>query len=270
VKTKTPANLAAPLWLLFAGRELLMGKTMELLREIDAKGSLSKAANAVPISYKSAWDLIDKLNNISAHPVVTTATGGRGGGGTQLSDYGRTLVSLYGSLERTYESAFSALKDVNLEDVDHFVTLMKGMCMKTSARNQLAGTVKKATKGMVNSEILIDIGNAITISAVITNDSTIELGLKEGVEVIVLVKASAVLLFPGSSPVKTSIENMLKGVVAEIRVGIVNTEVLVTIPGSKTITSVVTKESVERLGIKVGDSVFAGINSSQVIIGLPA
>jgi molybdate transport system regulatory protein len=62
---------------------------------------------------------------------------------------------------------------------------------------------------------------------------------------------------------------MLRGIVAEVRVGIVNSEVLVTIPGNKTITSVVTKDSVERLGIKVGDTVFAGINSSQVIIGLP-
>jgi molybdate transport system regulatory protein len=269
MKNKTFEHLAAPLWLLFAGRELLLGKAMELLREIDSKGSLSKAANAVPLSYKTAWDLIDKINNMSARPVVTTTTGGRNGGGTQLSDYGRTLVSLYGSLERKYESVFSMFNDFKLDDVDDFVTLMKGMCMKTSARNQLAGTVRKASKGKVNSEILIDIGNSTTISAVITNDSTDELGLQEGVEVIVLVKASAVILFPGDALVKTSVENMLKGVVAEIRVGIVNSEVLVTIPGNKTITSVVTKDSVERLGIKVGDTVFAGINSSQVIIGLP-
>ncbi len=77
-------HLAAPLWLLFGGRNLLVGKTLELLREIDSKGSLSKAADAIPISYKNAWDMIDRLNNLSTRPVVVTTTGGRNEGGMLL------------------------------------------------------------------------------------------------------------------------------------------------------------------------------------------
>jgi molybdate transport system regulatory protein len=266
---KPSQHLAAPLWLLFAGRELLLGKTMELLRQIDMTGSLTKAANAVPVSYKTAWDMIDRLNNISARPVVTTATGGRGGGGTRLSDYGKMLVSLYSSLERTYDSMSLIVNDSKLNDLDGFIAVMKGLCMKTSARNQLAGTVKSVITGAVNSEILIDIGDKVTVTAVITNDSVADLCLKKGVDVIVLVKASFVILFPGADKVRSTADNMLRGRVVEVRTGAVNDEVILNVRGGKTITAVVTKKSVESLGIKEGEELYAAFNASQVILALP-
>jgi molybdate transport system regulatory protein len=50
------------------------------------------------MSYKRAWQLIDAMN---AHfgIVVATATGGRGGGGAELTDKGRALVAAYEALE---------------------------------------------------------------------------------------------------------------------------------------------------------------------------
>ncbi len=261
-------HLAASLWILFAERELILGKTIELLRQIESKGSLSRAAKEVPMSYKSAWDLIDKINNVSAQPVVVTVTGGRNGGGTQLSDYGRLWLTLYTSLERTYENAFSEFNNVKI-DADLFLNIAKGICMKTSARNQLSGKVKKVTKGMVNSEILVDIGNSVTVNAVITNDSTTELDLKPDDEVIILVKASAIILFPGDNPVKSSCENMLLGRVREVRPGIVNAEVLLDLSGGKVMTAVVTKESITSLGIKDGMMLYGAFNAAQVILALP-
>jgi molybdate transport system regulatory protein len=261
-------HLAAPLWLLFAGRDLIMGKAIELLRQIDSKGSLSKAAEAVPMSYKSAWDLIYRINNISAHPVVVTTTGGRHGGGTQLSEYGKSLLVLYSSLERSYEKAFSAFEDVK-PDTEHFFKLVKGLCMKTSARNQLAGIVKKVIRGMINSEIVVDIGDNVDIVALITNESCDDLSLVPGKEAIVLVKAPAVILFPGIAPVKCSAENMLAGKVIEVRMGNVNGEVIIELPGGKILTSVITMESGKSLGLREGEPVWAGFSAQQVILALP-
>ncbi|HEX2957742.1 MAG TPA: TOBE domain-containing protein [Chitinispirillaceae bacterium] len=261
-------HLAAPLWLLFAGRELLIGKAIELLRQIDSKGSLSKAAQAVPMSYKAAWDLIYKLNNISEHPVVISTTGGRHGGGTQLSEYGKSLISLYSTLERSYESVFDSYGDVQT-DIDSFFKMIRGLCMKTSARNQLAGVIKSIVVGTINSEINIDIGKNDRIKAVITNESCTELGLTTGTDVLILAKASSVILFPADAPVKCSSENLLKGKVVEVRLGVVNAEVLLDLPGGKTITAVVTKESTQNLGIKAGMLMYASLNSSQVILALP-
>jgi molybdate transport system regulatory protein len=267
LSNKAYVHLAAPLWLLFAGRDLLLGKAIELLRQIDSKGSLSKAAESIPMSYKSAWDLIDKLNNSSDSPLVTTTTGGRNGGGARLTDYGQSILHMYSSLERCYTNTVAEIENTGYKG-ETFLKTMKGLYMKTSARNQLAGKVIKISKGMVNSEIHIDI-NSNTITAVITNESTEELGLKKGVDVIILVKASAVILFPGDSPVKSSAGNMLNGKVIEIRSGAVNIEVILELSGGKTVTSVITKDSFESMGIKEGSNLFAAFNSSQVIIALP-
>ncbi len=141
--------------------------------------------------------------------------------------------------------------------------------MKTSARNQLSGRINKVTRGMVNSEILVDIGKGVNINAVITNDSTTELDLKPDDEIIILVKASAVILFPGDTPVKSSCENMLMGRVREVRLGIVNAEVLLDLSGGKVMTAVVTKESIASLGVKEGMMCYGAFNAAQVILALP-
>jgi molybdate transport system regulatory protein len=261
-------HLAAPLWLMFGGREFLMGKAIDLLRQIDSHGSLTKAAQAVPMSYKAAWDLIDKLNNISERPVVETATGGRNGGGTKLSDYGRGLLTLYGSLERSYQTAYSAFEGVKL-DTDRFFKMVKGMCMKTSARNQLAGIVEKTVRGMISTEVIIKISGQERITAVVTNDSADDLGLAEGSEVVVLVDASAIILFPENPAAKCTAENKLSGKVVEVRLGMVYGEVIVELPSGKTMSALTTKNAVESLKIAEGMNVRAAFNSSQVILAIP-
>ena len=268
MKTNSSINFSAPLWFLFSGRNLLSEKAIYLLRNIDSKGSLSKAAEAVPMSYKSAWDLIDNLNNLSSQPLVVTSIGGRHGGGTILSEYGKSLLSLYSSLEQSYERIFSSYNDVKF-NTDRLLTMMRGLCMKTSARNQLAGHLTKVIKGAVNAEITVDIGDKTNVVAVITNESTDNLSLEKGSDVIILVKASSVILFVGDQIVRCSTENKLRGKVTEIRIGMVNGEVLVQLPGGKIITSVITKESLKDLGITEGSVVTTAFSASQVIIALP-
>jgi molybdate transport system regulatory protein len=261
-------HLAAPLWLLFGGRDLLAGKAMALMREIDAKGSISNAAKAVPMSYKTAWDLVDKLNNASARPIVETTTGGRHGGGTRLSEYGRSLLSIYTSLKRSYEAMAQSYTDP-LPDMNGFLRFMKGLCMKTSARNQLAGTVTGVRTGMVNTEVRITVGKDTAIVSTVTNESASNLGLTAGADVVALIKASSVILFPGTGPVATSAENMLRGSVASVAVGRVNGEVVIELPGGKTVTAIVTGESVKSMGIREGEPVCAAFGASQVILALP-
>ncbi len=64
---------------------------------------------------------------------------------------------------------------------------------------------------------------------------------------------------------KISARNQLRGTVQEIILGTVTAKVTVTI-GENTIESVITRQSVEEMGIKVGDSVTAVIKSTEVMI----
>jgi molybdate transport system regulatory protein len=261
-------NIAAPLWFLFRGRELLSEKAIALLHEIDSKGSLYRAAASVDISYRTAWNIVDKLNNASNMPVVISATGGRNGGGSQLSEYGKSLLKFYSTLEKSYENISSQFKGENI-NINEFMKTIKGLCMKTSARNQLSGIVTKIAQGMITSEIVVDIGTGLEITTLITNESVKELNLAEGSYVIVLVKAPSVVLFPADIKTKCSMENILLGTVTETRIGQVNSEVILSLPGGKTITSIVTIDSFESLEIKEGNKVYAAFSSSQAIIALP-
>ena len=65
---------------------------------------------------------------------------------------------------------------------------------KTSARNQFCGKVTHIEKGAVNSDVTLEIGGSQTLSAVITNQSIVNLDLDVGDRCCALIKSSHVLL----------------------------------------------------------------------------
>jgi molybdopterin-binding protein len=67
---------------------------------------------------------------------------------------------------------------------------------------------------------------------------------------------------------KISARNMLKGKVRQIKIGAVNCEVVIETVGGETIVSVITKESVESLGLKEGKDVYAVIKASNVMVAV--
>ena len=70
---------------------------------------------------------------------------------------------------------------------------MQGTIMRLSARNQIKGTVVEVTKGATTSHIRVDIGGNVMTSS-ITNEAVDDLGIKVGGKVIVVVKASDVMI----------------------------------------------------------------------------
>jgi molybdopterin-binding protein len=67
---------------------------------------------------------------------------------------------------------------------------------------------------------------------------------------------------------KLSARNVLKGIIKEIKIGIVNNEVVIQLPGGDEITSVITQTSSDKLGLEVGKSVSAVIKASHVMIAV--
>jgi len=66
--------------------------------------------------------------------------------------------------------------------------------MRISARNQIKGTVIDVKKGATTSHVRVDIGNGQTVTSSITNEAVDELGIKAKSSVIVVVKASDVMI----------------------------------------------------------------------------
>lgn len=78
---------------------------IELLEHIASQGSISAAARQMEMSYKRAWDLVEETNRIFGKPVVAAQTGGRRGGGAQLTQAGLALISRFRAIERAAEAA---------------------------------------------------------------------------------------------------------------------------------------------------------------------
>ena len=87
------------IWIKFDD-DMLLGKgRVALLKEIEQAGSLSKAAKKLNISYKKAWSLIHDVNKIAKQAVTKKTIGGKGGGGTVLTPYGKKLIEAYDEIK---------------------------------------------------------------------------------------------------------------------------------------------------------------------------
>lgn len=67
--------------------------------------------------------------------------------------------------------------------------------------------------------------------------------------------------------VELSARNQIAGTITAVELGAVMADVTIDIGNGQTITSAITKNSVERLGLKVGDQVVAVIKATEVMIG---
>ncbi|WP_341895939.1 LysR family transcriptional regulator [Ferrovibrio terrae] len=77
----------------------------ELLEGIAATGSIAAAGRRMGMSYKRAWQLVETLNGYFKAPLVTAATGGKAGGGAQLTPLGAQVLARYQAMVAATEAA---------------------------------------------------------------------------------------------------------------------------------------------------------------------
>ncbi len=78
---------------------------IELLEHIATFGSISEGARQMSMSYKHAWDLIEEMNAIFGKPLLSTQTGGKRGGGAELTALGLAVVTRFRAIERAAAAA---------------------------------------------------------------------------------------------------------------------------------------------------------------------
>ena len=168
-------------------------RRIALLKQIEQTGSISQGAKNAGISYKSAWDAINDMNTLSEQTLVERATGGKGGGGAVLTRYGQRLIQLYDLLAQIQQKAFDVLSDDDNLPLDSLLGAISRFSLQTSARNQWFGTVTGRDHSQVQEHIEILLADGTTrLKAAITAQSGQRLGLNEGQEVLVLLKAGRI------------------------------------------------------------------------------
>ncbi|WP_018718859.1 TOBE domain-containing protein [Arhodomonas aquaeolei] len=240
-------------------------RDLRLLEALEAHGSINAAAEAAGMGYRSAWNRIERIANLSTVPLLERRTGGRRGGGTRLTPAGQQLLTAWRRLAE--EQARLGEAGGTVETDTEALALTRRLALRTSARNQIFGRVTRIRSDAVEVEVCLTLADGTQeIASVITAESLRELGIREGDGVHALIKASTVMIATDVTAV--SARNRLSGRVARVVPGTVNAEVVIEIPGGQTIAATITRDSVERLGLAPGVAATALFKASSVILGI--
>jgi len=234
-----------------------------LLQHIAEQGSITRAAKSAGLSYKAAWDAIDELNNLAQKPLVERSVGGKGGGGARLSAEGERVLRLYQRLQTLQAQVLEAAEDSG--DLD----LLGRLMLRTSARNQLHGTVQDIASHGHNDLVRLALAGGLTLQAQITHDSTQRLELESGTEVVALIKAGWLELSAIGQPAKSG-HNSLDGQIEEVSEDEDGpSEVRIALPNGQILCALAQPEQIKNLGLHVGSPVQTTFAPSLVILGTP-
>jgi molybdate transport system regulatory protein len=240
---------------------------MDLLAAIGNEASIAAAARTVGLSYKAAWDAVDAMNNLADAPLVERVVGGKGGGGTRLTADGERLVATWREIE-AQNARFVELLNERIAHAGRDLDIIGRFAMLTSARNHLAGRIARITSGAVNDEVELELTGGGHIVAIVTHESTQQMGLAVGGQAIALVKASSVIVGTDLDGVRLSTRNRLRGTVVRVTRGAVNTEVVIEVDGGNSIAAIVTNPSADDLRLVEGAPATALFKASSVILAV--
>ena len=232
-----------------------------LLQHIVEQGSITAAAKSAGISYKAAWDAIDELNNLAQTPLVERNIGGKGGGGARLSVAGERVLRLYQRLQAMQNQVLDAAEDI--QDLD----LLGRLMLRTSARNQLHGTVIAILSHGHNDLIQLELPGGLTLRAQITRDSTQRLELVIGSQAVALIKAGWLQLLGATHPPSPE-HNDLHGQIEQIlHTDNGPSEVRITLPSGQTLCALTEPQHLETLGLTEGSEAQVHFAPSLVLLG---
>ncbi|EHR69460.1 molybdenum-pterin binding domain protein [Burkholderiales bacterium JOSHI_001] len=251
---------------------LVLGRRLDarffaLLAAVQATGSLRKAARAAGYSYKGAWALLEAATRWAREPLVVSATGGSGGGGTRVTVAAQQLLQGWDQLQRRHH-AFLNQQEAWLLSQPALAQLLRRSAMKTTARNQFAGTLSEVEIGPVTAQATLSAPGGIEITASMTAAAARKLDLKAGQDAIALVKASAVVLVTDFAGYALSARNQLAGTISRIDKGQVSSMVGLTLPGGMVVSASVTNEAVASLGLAVGQNATAVFKACAVMLAV--
>ena len=93
-------KIKSRIWIEGKNGTFLAEGRVALMKQIIITGSISSAAKAMKMSYKKAWEIIDGMNKEANKPLVIRVSGGKGGGGTQVTKEGLDAIKMFDKLNK--------------------------------------------------------------------------------------------------------------------------------------------------------------------------
>lgn len=253
------------IWFKKEGKNLLGNGRVELLEKIDEHGSISKASKSMKMSYKAAWDMVDAMNNLSDKPLVEKVTGGKNGGGAQVTKTGKELINSFKKFKEFYNALLLEV-DENEINSDNHLSLIRKLHMKSSSRNMISGYIKEFGIAEYNTKVELGISDDTSLFAIIPTATFLDMNLKKGDKAFALVQESSIMLST-KEPQGISARNIIKSTISALKTDAVSTEVKLSI-GKNTLTSAISNDSLESLKLKIGQEIYAIIKATDIIVSI--
>jgi molybdate transport system regulatory protein len=231
-------------------------KRLDILRRVGECGSISQAARDAGVSYKAAWQAIDMLSNLAGVPVVEKVVGGAGGGGARLTAAGRQLLQAGAAMARSREQVLARLSRPQ-------GGVLAALALRTSMRNQLPCVVASVQAHGPLVRVQLSIPGGGVLASRITSESVELLGLREGLDVLALCKATAVRVARAAPPGKAAM-NVLAGKATRVARGDAGDEVAAQLGGGSALVGFAPPRS----GLRAGSRVTLTLDEAAVVIAL--
>lgn len=216
------------------------------------------------MSYKAAWDAVNEMNNLSESPIVKRESGGKGGGGTVLTQTGHDTINLYKKLEMIQQHFWSSIESIgnNVELLEDF---SKRMMLRTSARNQLLGTVAEIETTKLGAIIDVSFSGGETVKVFITRYSFEKMNISINKKLFVILKSSWITLSKKSI---SNNSNNLPCTINRVLKDDKDAEVEVSISGGNTLTVTLDLAQYNNLDLKENDKAWISFKPSNAILAI--
>lgn len=137
--------------------------------------------------------------------------------------------------------------------------------MMISAGNQLDAVISEIVYGPVSVLLVLQTLQGTRMVASVSRSSATAMRLREGERIVAVFQAAHVLIATGWA-MGISARNKLSCTIKEVRMGVVNAEIALSLEGNDRITAIVTNEAAHELRLKEGDEVVAIIKAGDVMV----
>lgn len=197
-------------WIERHSRTFLGPGRIELLEKIGSGNSIAEAARQLGMGYKTAWDMLNAMNNLADEPLVISTKGGKRGGGTRITEYGQKMIAIFRHIESEYRAMLISLEQRYPELEDFTSKASPRLQLRTSARNQLSCKIQALEKKGHRIMTTLDLGGQQHLQAMLTQKSIDEMSLSVGQQVFALFKAPMVSLSATPDKQAHSLEGVLE------------------------------------------------------------
>jgi molybdate transport system regulatory protein len=250
-------------WLTKDDKSFLGRGRIELLHRIIQTGSINAAAKEMKMSYKAAWERLNSMNELADKPILQRQTGGKGGGGTTLTEYAYELIATYERLDELHRQFINRFSEAG-ENPELLAKILNRTFLTTSARNQIPATITQIQNHELSSVIKMLLCNKTELSSSITSKSVQSMNLHVSSDVYAIIKSSDIKVTL-EKPAELLHVNVLEGIISALETTQTDVEITLRTDEKTQLVSLMKIDASTQF--EIGQKAYAMIGYEKILIG---